>query len=209
MSSSSSSAISPRGCSCCRRATSAARAAAPRNLDVVDVVSDGGRTRLETDVTPIEFEPGGARRRRAAAPHERHDEPAEAGAVAPAKPDGHGARRSPRTTTSAPDDVSYCVMPLFHIHGLVASTFAALAAGGSVVVPRRLRAAALLAAGSRRGVTWFSAGPTLHQMLLESGRRGAPATLRFVRSCSSALAPELMRSGWSRRTACRCSRRTG
>jgi oxalate---CoA ligase len=28
-------------------------------------------------------------------------------------------------------------MPLFHVHGLVASTLAALAAGGSVVVPRR------------------------------------------------------------------------
>ena len=36
-----------------------------------------------------------------------------------------------------PDDVSYCAMPLFHVHGLVASTFGALAGGGTVVVPRR------------------------------------------------------------------------
>jgi oxalate---CoA ligase len=36
-----------------------------------------------------------------------------------------------------PADVSFCVMPLFHVHGLVASTFAALAGGGSVIVPRR------------------------------------------------------------------------
>src|SRR5262249_28666787 len=36
-----------------------------------------------------------------------------------------------------PDDVSFCVMPLFHVHGLVASTFAALSAGGSVIAPRR------------------------------------------------------------------------
>ena len=35
-------------------------------------------------------------------------------------------------------DTSYCMMPLFHVHGLVASTFAAMAAGGVVVVPRRL-----------------------------------------------------------------------
>ena len=35
------------------------------------------------------------------------------------------------------DDVSYCPMPLFHVHGLVASTLAQLGAGGTVVVPRR------------------------------------------------------------------------
>jgi len=34
-------------------------------------------------------------------------------------------------------DVSFCVMPLFHVHGLVASTLATLGSGGSVIVPRR------------------------------------------------------------------------
>ena len=34
-----------------------------------------------------------------------------------------------------PSDVSLCVMPLFHVHGLVASTLATLATGGTVVVP--------------------------------------------------------------------------
>ena len=48
-----------------------------------------------------------------------------------------------------PDDVSFCVMPLFHVHGLVASTFAALAAGGIVVVPAPVHPAAVLAAGAR------------------------------------------------------------
>ena len=37
-------------------------------------------------------------------------------------------------------DVSFCVMPLFHIHGLVASAFAAMGAGGTVMVPRRFTA---------------------------------------------------------------------
>src|SRR5258708_16991857 len=37
-----------------------------------------------------------------------------------------------------PADVSFCAMPLFHVHGLIASTFAALAAGGAGIVPRRL-----------------------------------------------------------------------
>ena len=35
-------------------------------------------------------------------------------------------------------DVSYCAMPLFHVHGLIASVLAQLAAGGAVVTPRRL-----------------------------------------------------------------------
>ncbi len=92
-----------------------------------------------------------------------------------------------------PDDVSFCVMPLFHIHGLVASTFSALAAGGTVVVPRRFSPRRFWQQARDAGVTWFSAGPTLHQMILEKvDGPGAPATLRFVRSCSSALSPALM-----------------
>jgi acyl-CoA synthetase (AMP-forming)/AMP-acid ligase II len=92
-----------------------------------------------------------------------------------------------------PGDVSYVAMPLFHVHGLVASTFAALGAGGSVVVPRRFSARAFWPQARRHGVTWFSAGPTLHQMILERiDAEGAPETLRFARSCSSALSPALM-----------------
>ena len=91
-----------------------------------------------------------------------------------------------------PDDVSFCVMPLFHVHGLVASTFAALAAGGSVIVPRRFTPRGFWPQASEHRATWLSAGPTLHQMILErAGGDGPPGTLRFARSCSSALAPAL------------------
>ena len=185
----------------------AARAAAPRNLDVVDVVSDGGRTRLETDVTPIEFEPGGA----ADVALLLHT----SGTTSRPKQVPLLQRNliaSARTIAAfydlGPDDVSYCVMPLFHIHGLVASTFSALVAGGSVVVPRRVAPRRFWSQARDAAITWFSAGPTLHQMLLDQrDEEGPPATLRFVRSCSSALAPELMKRR-SRSTACRCSRRT-
>ena len=92
-----------------------------------------------------------------------------------------------------PDDVSFCVMPLFHIHGLVASTLAALASGGSVVVPRRFSPRRFWQQARDSGTTWFSAGPTLHQMILEKqDAGGAPPGLRFVRSCSSALSPALL-----------------
>ena len=91
------------------------------------------------------------------------------------------------------DDVSFCVMPLFHIHGLVASTFAALSAGGAVIAPRRFTPQRFWPQAREHGATWLSAGPTLHQMILDKAdEHGPPATLRFVRSCSSALSPALL-----------------
>lgn len=91
------------------------------------------------------------------------------------------------------DDVSYCVMPLFHVHGLVASVLAPLVGGGSVVVPRRLAPRHLAEHLRAHDVTWFSAGPTFHHMLLERVEsRPAVPTLRFLRSCSSALPPALL-----------------
>jgi acyl-CoA synthetase (AMP-forming)/AMP-acid ligase II len=49
--------------------------------------------------------------------------------------------------------------------------------------------------------TWYSAVPTIHQMLLLRHRGGKPAgarLMRFIRSSSSALAPEVMRDLESR-----------
>ena len=92
-----------------------------------------------------------------------------------------------------PGDVSFCVMPLFHIHGLVASAFAALSTGGTVVAPRRFTAHRFWPQAREHGATWLSAGPTLHQMILDrADEAGPPGTLRFVRSCSSALSAALL-----------------
>ncbi len=89
-------------------------------------------------------------------------------------------------------DVSYCCMPLFHVHGLVASVLAALSAGGSVVVPRRFTPRGFWPQARDYGITWFSAGPTLHRMVLDrEDEDGVSETLRFTRSCSSALSPDL------------------
>jgi len=94
------------------------------------------------------------------------------------------------------DDVAYCAMPLFHVHGLVASCLATFASGGTVVVPRRYTPRGLLADLEPFGVTWVSAGPTAYAMVLERDEKsGAAATaprLRFLRSCSSALPEALM-----------------
>lgn len=92
-----------------------------------------------------------------------------------------------------PSDVSFCVMPLFHVHGLIASTFATLSTGGTVIVPRRFTPHRFWPQAREHRATWLSAGPTLHRMILDQADdAGAPASLRFVRSCSSALAPALL-----------------
>jgi acyl-CoA synthetase (AMP-forming)/AMP-acid ligase II len=92
-----------------------------------------------------------------------------------------------------PEDVSFVAMPLFHVHGLVASVLGALAGGGSAVVPRRLSPQRFWGQARTQAVTWFSAGPTLHQMILDKqGGEPAPPRLRFTRSCSSAMSPALM-----------------
>jgi acyl-CoA synthetase (AMP-forming)/AMP-acid ligase II len=92
------------------------------------------------------------------------------------------------------DDVSYCVMPLFHVHGLVASVLAPLAVGGTVVVPRRVSPRRFRGDLRKYGVSWFSAAPTLLRMLLDgaSGESRPLPRLRFVRTCSSALPPDLL-----------------
>ncbi len=89
-------------------------------------------------------------------------------------------------------DVSYCAMPLFHVHGLVASALAQLAAGGAVVTPQRLTPRRYWQQAAAHEVTWVSASPTMHQELVEHGAAPVP-TFRFVRSCSSALSPGLMK----------------
>jgi acyl-CoA synthetase (AMP-forming)/AMP-acid ligase II len=103
------------------------------------------------------------------------------------------ARAIARHYALTSDDVSYCAMPLFHVHGLVASTLAQLAAGGTVLAPRRVAPARFWSQLAEHGATWYSASPTLHRMVLERApeRRPDGVRLRFVRSCSSALAPEL------------------
>ena len=95
------------------------------------------------------------------------------------------------------DDVSLCVMPLFHVHGLVASTLATLASGGTAVVPAKFSPLAFWRVARDHGATWYSAVPTLHQLLLARVDRGAPRPagaerLRFIRSCSAALRPQVM-----------------
>lgn len=94
------------------------------------------------------------------------------------------------------EDVSLCVMPLFHVHGLVASTLATLLTGGTVVVPPRFNPLSFWSTVRDHRASWYSAVPTIHQVLLSRAKPGSkPAGaehLRFIRSCSAALPPQMM-----------------
>lgn len=85
-------------------------------------------------------------------------------------------------------DTTVVVMPLFHVHGLVGATLSTLSSGGSVALPERFRASSFWDTMEAVGATWYTAVPTIHQILLER-QEGPRRSLRFIRSCSSALAP--------------------
>lgn len=95
----------------------------------------------------------------------------------------------------SPADTSLVVMPLFHVHGLIGATLSTLYSGGTVVVPPRFSAGSFWPTAREHRVTWYSAVPTIHQVLLSrADADGAPreSGFRFIRSCSSALAPATM-----------------
>jgi acyl-CoA synthetase (AMP-forming)/AMP-acid ligase II len=93
------------------------------------------------------------------------------------------------------DDVALCVMPLFHIHGLVASVLSTFGSGGAVVVPARFNPLRFWPVVRAHRATWYSAVPTIHQLLLQRAGSERPVGsehLRFIRSCSAALSPATM-----------------
>ena len=89
------------------------------------------------------------------------------------------------------------VMPLFHIHGLVAGLLSSLVSGGSVVCAPGYDGSQFLDWLEMHHPTWYTAVPTIHQSLLsEMHSRGiaklASHSLRLIRSSSSSLPPHVM-----------------
>jgi acyl-CoA synthetase (AMP-forming)/AMP-acid ligase II len=96
----------------------------------------------------------------------------------------------------APGDVCLNIMPLFHIHGLVAAVLASLGAGAAVSCTAGFNAFKFFAAFDEVRPTWFTAVPTMHQALLGlAGRNSAliaRGRLRLIRSSSASLPPQVM-----------------
>ena len=103
-----------------------------------------------------------------------------------------------RTLGLSPRDRSLNLMPLFHIHGFVASLLASLAAGGSVACCAGYRDGEFIPCLDVLQPTWYTAAPAIHRAVLaELARypnRIAAARLRFVRSASAPLPGTVMRA---------------
>jgi len=97
--------------------------------------------------------------------------------------------------TLVPQDRCLNVMPLFHVHGLVAAVLATLVSGGEVVCTPGFDVAQFLPWLGTHQPTWFTAVPTMHQAIAERARLApqevGPTRLRFVRSASAALPPSV------------------
>ncbi|MGE0004266.1 MAG: acyl--CoA ligase [Parvibaculaceae bacterium] len=100
--------------------------------------------------------------------------------------------------TLALSDADRClnIMPLFHIHGLIAATLSSLAAGASIFCTPGFNALSFFSLLDEAKPTWYTAVPTMHQAILARAGRNAEsvarARLRFIRSSSSSLPPQVM-----------------
>lgn len=100
------------------------------------------------------------------------------------------------TLRLTPQDRCLNVMPLFHVHGLVAGLLSPLAAGGSVVCTPGFQPFRFFSWLSELRPSWYTAVPAVHQAIRHrAGRRdlSARGRLRFMRSSSAVLPPRLMR----------------
>jgi oxalate---CoA ligase len=93
-----------------------------------------------------------------------------------------------------PEDRSLVVMPLFHGHGLIGAALSTLASGGVLIVPPRFSASGFWPLFREHQATWYTAVPTIHQVLLmrADSDRAPDRGFRFIRSCSAALAPAVL-----------------
>jgi acyl-CoA synthetase (AMP-forming)/AMP-acid ligase II len=100
------------------------------------------------------------------------------------------------TLSLVPEDRCLNVMPLFHIHGLMAAVLASLGAGASVFCTPGFNALKVFAWMEEAKPTWYTAVPTMHQAILARAARNPDAVkatkLRLIRSSSSSLPPQVM-----------------
>jgi acyl-CoA synthetase (AMP-forming)/AMP-acid ligase II len=96
----------------------------------------------------------------------------------------------------SPSDRCLNVMPLFHIHGLIAAVSATLASGGSVSCAPGFDALRFFGWMREARPSWYTAVPTMHQAILARAGRNAETIaevpLRFLRSSSASLPGPVM-----------------
>jgi len=88
------------------------------------------------------------------------------------------------------------VMPLFHIHGLIAAVASSLSVGASICCTSGFNAMTFFASMAEAKPTWYTAVPTMHQAILSRAGRNEDTIkanpLRFLRSSSASLPAQVM-----------------
>lgn len=100
------------------------------------------------------------------------------------------------TLKLTPADRALNIMPLFHIHGLIAGTLAPLAAGSTIFCTPGFNALKFFQWMAECKPTWYTAVPTMHQTILARAAQNketiAANPLRFLRSSSSSIPPQVI-----------------
>jgi len=106
------------------------------------------------------------------------------------------ARHIGQTLSLSGDDRCVNIMPLFHIHGLIAAVLSSMAAGGSTYCTPGFDALRVFRWFEDAAPSWYTAVPTMHQAILSRAGRNqdilSAMKLRFIRSSSSSLPPQVM-----------------
>ena len=102
-----------------------------------------------------------------------------------------------RTLAFTPADRGLNVMPLFHIHGLIAGVLAPVSAGSAVFCTPGFNALRFFAWMDEAAPTWYTAVPTMHQAIVSRAPKNLEVIgrhrLRFIRSSSSSIPPQVIR----------------
>ncbi len=100
------------------------------------------------------------------------------------------------TLALSPEDACLNIMPLFHIHGLVAAVLASMHGGGAVICTAGFDALRFFRQLDAERPSWITAVPTMYQAILARADRNADsiarAKLRFLRSSSASLPAPVM-----------------
>ena len=95
------------------------------------------------------------------------------------------------------DDHCLNIMPLFHIHGLIAVLSASAKVGASVCASNGFNALKFLDLAETQNISWYSGVPTMHQAILlraqKNSDKAKKLNLRFIRSSSASLPPAIFK----------------
>ena len=108
------------------------------------------------------------------------------------------ARNISTTLNLNENDKCLNIMPMFHIHGLIAAILAPIYQSGSIITPSGFDALKFFRWIEEFKPTWYTAVPTMHQAILSRAPRNIETIknnpLKFIRSSSASLPSIVMKN---------------